>query len=833
MNVLKSVLLFLALFVATSAAEGMPYDISETPDSTGVASNAQKLPCTLFIRETDYTDGTDGSDWECKVSAKDAMSAGAPSTATSAMVDIVGIEIVLQANDAIQSGVTTLFAEGALLADRTLTIVDTNTLTFGEVASGASRRKLSANIGPLNVLVVRVTTNDGSLTKDAAGISDDLFGTGTDLVNFKSQAEACSNNAVTITPGTGFGTGCDSDAGYSAGTTTTGEAADCDWYENQMEQSNNRDECSSAVYGDFVDVNGSGKDARAACCVCGGGTPQVYDNSAIMSNGVIDISVNVNANGLNRFDLEDLVENQLEDLFHVTDMSTKFDNVLMCVPEGTFRPSDNSVGWIAYAYVGGWLSVYNGDDQCNDPSTHLHEVGHNWGLQHASDENDCIEDRLGNGYCNIEYGDMTGVMGYSRGRLDDEIFGNKYCFGGAHSWQLGWYTEYDEEIDPLTTAYTGKLAGVGKLPNLDADEKIVLKLAFSIQDYYVMYNHAIGANEGTVEGVNTVTITSKEANSQAKTFLLAELESGGWFTAQTSANVPLFTVYVTSIDDSDDGSAQIEVFPGGFEDRPAMNTSTTPGSNGDPHFKTWKNEHYEYHGQCDMILVKDPEFANGVGMEIQIRTKLVRHWSYIKNVAIRIGNDILEIEGSADMEEEFRYWYNLEYRSEMQTLGGFPIILKKREYSHYKRGLEIDLDSIFPGEKIEVSAWKEFVRVDFKNASAASFGKSVGLLGDFSTGKTLGRDGVTVHDDFFRFGNEWQVLPYEDMMFHIVEQPQFPKSCILPEDPQGQLHRRLDESSVLEEDAEKACANLKDELDRKDCVYDILATQDLDMAGAY
>ena len=53
----------------------------------------------------------------------------------------------------------------------------------------------------------------------------------------------------------------------------------------------------------------------------------------------------------------------------------------MCVPEGTFRPADGSVGWIAYAYIGGWLSVYNGDDQCNDPSTHLHEVGHNWGLE--------------------------------------------------------------------------------------------------------------------------------------------------------------------------------------------------------------------------------------------------------------------------------------------------------------------------------------------------------------------------------------------------------------------------------------------------------------------
>eukprot|EP00980_Cylindrotheca_fusiformis_P022982 scaffold9979_cov130-Cylindrotheca_fusiformis.AAC.1 len=40
--------------------------------------------------------------------------------------------------------------------------------------------------------------------------------------------------------------------------------------------------------------------------------------------------------------------------------------------------------------------------------------------------------------------------------------------------------------------------------------------------------------------------------------------------------------------------------------------SSPSGSLGDPHFKTWKNEHFEYHGQCDMVLSKDPEFSNGL-----------------------------------------------------------------------------------------------------------------------------------------------------------------------------------------------------------------------------
>jgi hypothetical protein len=235
-----------------------------------------------------------------------------------------------------------------------------------------------------------------------------------------------------------------------------------------------------------------------------------------------------------------------------------------------------------------------------------------------------------------------------------------------------------------------------------------------------------------------------------------------------------------------------------------------------------------------MILAKDAKFANGLGLEVQIRTKLVRFWSYIKSAAIRIGSDIIEIEGSADSSDfDLHYWINLEYRGKVGTLGGFPLTIKKPKATSHKTIIEIDLSSKYPGQMIEVSAWKEFVRVDFKNGSEASYGNAVGMLGDFKTGKTLSRDGVTVMDDFWALGNEWQVLPTDDMLFHSVEQPQFPKKCIEPEDPRGERRRRLEESSITEEQAEKACGGIKHPLDRKDCVYDILATQDLDMTGAY
>ena len=72
------------------------------------------------------------------------------------------------------------------------------------------------------------------------------------------------------------------------------------------------------------------------------------------------------------------------------------------------------------------------------------------------------------------------------------------------------------------------------------------------------------------------------------------------------------------------------------------------------------------------------------------------------------------------------------------------------------------------------------------------------------------------------------------MLFHDQAEPQFPRRCLMPEDPQGQRRRRLVESKITVAEAEAACSkSISDPLDIKDCVYDILATQNLDMVGAF
>ena len=243
--------------------------------------------------------------------------------------------------------------------------------------------------------------------------------------------------------------------------------------------------------------------------------------------------------------------------------------------------------------------------------------------------------------------------------------------------------------------------------------------------------------------------------------------------------------------------------------------------------KTWKNEHFEFHGQCDIVMISNKDFADGLGIDIHIRTKIVRFWSYIENAVIRIGNDILEVQGSLDLDQA-KYWINYEDNGELEDLAGFPVSISPSNNKY-----TIDLGSQSSGEKIEIRTFKEFVGVKIVAASELSFGNSTGITGDFRTGHTYARDGSTVLDDFTELGNEWQVLPSDGRLFKDLARPQFPEKCYLPEDPRGERRRRLGESTVTEAQAEAACAGLKDEFSRKGCVYDVIATQDLDMVGAY
>jgi hypothetical protein len=207
----------------------------------------------------------------------------------------------------------------------------------------------------------------------------------------------------------------------------------------------------------------------------------------------------------------------------------------------------------------------------------------------------------------------------------------------------------------------------------------------------------------------------------------------------------------------------------------------------------------------------------------------MKQFSYISTAAIRIGTETFEVAGHEDGDV---YWLNGEQGpsngvvEEGADIAGYSITFRQVNSQQREYMIHISKE-----EKIVFGAWKNFVRIDVKGASASNFRGSLGLMGSFDqNGVKWGRDEVTVFDDVNKFGMEWQVLASETRLFHKADGPQHPAMCELP--TKTALRRRLEQSIITLAEAELACSRVKGK-ERDLCMYDVMATNDKDVAGAY
>ena len=208
-------------------------------------------------------------------------------------------------------------------------------------------------------------------------------------------------------------------------------------------------------------------------------------------------------------------------------------------------------------------------------------------------------------------------------------------------------------------------------------------------------------------------------------------------------------------------------------------------------------------------------------------TKLLYEYSYIEGVAIKIGDKILEVSSYGD------YLLNGIVGADM------PNKLSDSVVNYYKHSNHEHIFQVILSEQynttIEVSSFKSMLSIKFMNATEVHFGKSAGLMGEFGTGKKYARDGVTVLKDMDMFGQEWQVLDSEPKLFETTNRaPQHPQKCLMPEvsiDVQSTLRGRRLGESITKEAAQKVCADWKED-ERDACIFDVIATGDLEMAQA-
>jgi len=265
--------------------------------------------------------------------------------------------------------------------------------------------------------------------------------------------------------------------------------------------------------------------------------------------------------------------------------------------------------------------------------------------------------------------------------------------------------------------------------------------------------------------------------------------------------------------------------------KPSAAPSTAPthwltgGAGGDPHFKTWHGAQYDFHGHCDLVLLNAPHVADGhgntnKGLSIHIRSSPIKTvLSYISDVAIRIGDDVLEVGNGG------KHYINgvLQTVGATEDLAGYKVS-SSRAHKKPRYVYKIHLET----EEIDIREYKNWITISIIYATQSNFGTSVGLMGRFEDGAWIGRDNVTVHTDINEYGQDWQVQGAVDGFLFRVPSPH-PKQCDMPSLEMKKFRlRRLEESHVSMEEAMQACAHWGSEI--MDCVLDVRTSGDVGVA---
>jgi hypothetical protein len=142
----------------------------------------------------------------------------------------------------------------------------------------------------------------------------------------------------------------------------------------------------------------------------------------------------------------------------------------------------------------------------------MHEFAHNMRLSHS-------------GLNGNEYGDRSGVMGYSY--LENE--GPLMCFNAAKSWELGWYSDKSISFSPSPAekVWAGKIGGIVDYQTSGNTVVMEIQREANHNNYYIGFNAAKGFNSGTQHGQNQVLLFEHD---NGLSWRIADLSAGESYT---------------------------------------------------------------------------------------------------------------------------------------------------------------------------------------------------------------------------------------------------------------------------------------------------------------
>jgi hypothetical protein len=164
----------------------------------------------------------------------------------------------------------------------------------------------------------------------------------------------------------------------------------------------------------------------------------------------------------------------------------------------------------------------------------------------------------------------------------------------------------------------------------------------------------------------------------------------------------------------------------------------------------------------DLNSIAKADYADGLGLDIHVKSKVNDWWSYIESVALRIGDETIDVRGGGEYSQ---YWINgeegfsaLQPGEEMKVWlkqGGVEVHIRQANSKQFQVRVDLGND-----EGIVVETFREFLRVDVQandDAENGSFTNSFGLMGSFPGGIQVGRDKTTVITNPEDFAKAWQV----------------------------------------------------------------------------
>jgi hypothetical protein len=198
--------------------------------------------------------------------------------------------------------------------------------------------------------------------------------------------------------------------------------------------------------------------------------------------GVLDLYLNVTAEGATPISLVSKANQALRDQLNIAKTTDASDLLLMIMPPGTGD-------WAAFSGVGHPRSVYN-DLWGGYSSSLLHEVGHGLGLGHANEDGS-------------DYTDYTSYMSAGHKQTNWPA----KSFNAQNHWDLGWYEDRSVSVDPIAAPQLLKIAAFVDYDKTQQGEYVIAEVG--VENLYMQYNRAKGFNRDTEEKSDMMTISTK------------------------------------------------------------------------------------------------------------------------------------------------------------------------------------------------------------------------------------------------------------------------------------------------------------------------------------